>query len=207
MSAFTYETKNNNVPLETYEWDNVWLEQTEITDRPRVLYIGDSISCGIRQKASAAAEYRVLIDGFGSSKALDNPYLPPAVSLFGRQQNNRAAILVNNGLHGWHLEDTTEYRQHYDAFLCFLEKEFPATPIFVVTTTRVENEERHARVLARNKVAKELAQAHGMPCFDLYPISVEQKEHQIEDGVHYTREGYVIFAKAICAFLKEQNIY
>ena len=51
MSDFTYEFENHQAKLEKYEWDNTWLEQTSDAVKPRVLYIGDSISGGIRLQA------------------------------------------------------------------------------------------------------------------------------------------------------------
>jgi len=56
MSDFTYEFKTSALKLETYEWDNVWLEQAPVKDAKRVLYIGDSISCATRRVATAKAE-------------------------------------------------------------------------------------------------------------------------------------------------------
>ena len=73
MSEFTYENKDTNFELETFEWDNVWLDHITYPTLPRVLYIGDSISCGTRRVATIASGEKLLFDGFGTSKALDNP--------------------------------------------------------------------------------------------------------------------------------------
>ena len=53
VSEFTYETKNITKKLETLEWDNVWWEQTANVTTTRILYIGDSISCGTRRLITA----------------------------------------------------------------------------------------------------------------------------------------------------------
>ena len=71
MSQFTYQSEINGTALETYEWDNVWIKQTANLDGNRVLYIGDSISCGTRNIATSLSEGRYLFDGFGTSN------LPP----------------------------------------------------------------------------------------------------------------------------------
>ena len=63
-----------NTELETYEWDNVWFEQANQPDAKRVLYIGDSISCGTRHQATIAAGNKIFFDGIGTSKAVDNQY-------------------------------------------------------------------------------------------------------------------------------------
>ena len=75
MSNFTYEFNNRSQSLEKFEWDNVWWEQADVTGVPRVLYIGDSISCATRHVATEAAEGKIFFDEFGTSKAVDNPYL------------------------------------------------------------------------------------------------------------------------------------
>ena len=46
MSSYTYEAKDTKTPLETYEWDNVWFEHTEIETPDRVMYIGPGAFCG-----------------------------------------------------------------------------------------------------------------------------------------------------------------
>ena len=43
-------------------------------------------------------EFKILFDGFGSSKALDNPFLKEAVRLFGLQLPKIDLVLFNNGL-------------------------------------------------------------------------------------------------------------
>ncbi len=116
MSDFTYEPNGTTAKLERFEWDNVWWEQTD-SHADRVLYIGDSISCGIRRRATEASVNTLLFDGFGTSKALDNPYFQNSVSMFAAQQGKRCAVLFNNGLHGWHLSDDDEYKKLYTQFL------------------------------------------------------------------------------------------
>ena len=82
MSDFTYEVEKRTSPLENFEWDNVWWEQMNSGAGKRIVYIGDSISCGTRRIATSVSENKYLFDGFGTSKALDNPYLKPSLALF-----------------------------------------------------------------------------------------------------------------------------
>ena len=201
MSHYTYEPENTNRSLETYEWDNVWWEQTA-SDADRILYIGDSISCGIRRRATEVSANTLLFDGFGTSKALDNPYLSDSVSLFAAQQGKRRAILFNNGLHGWHLSDDVEYRACYERFLKYLMQEFPGTPIVAVLTTYVKNDEQRARAAVRNAVVRELAERYGLPVLDLYSVS-EGITDQITDGVHFAPEGYAVLARETVDFLRK----
>ena len=187
MSDFTYETRPTTA-LETYEWDNVWWEQAPDTTSTRVLYIGDSISCGTRRLATEIAG-DILFDGYGSSKALDNPYLKDAIRMFAAQQGHREAVVFNNGLHGWHLDDETEYPALLKDTLVFLKETFAGTPVAVVLTTRVVNEERQQRVLVRNKAAVAIAEELGLPVIDYFAVSEEAAALQCADGVHFTEEG------------------
>ena len=197
MSHFTYEQDNTDTRLETYEWDSVWWEQTGNREAGRVLYIGDSISCRTREAATRAAGGRLLFDGFGTSKALDNPYLFESVRLFARQEGERCAVLFNSGLHGWHLDDATEYPAAYEAAVRFLLSEFPETPLFLLLTTSVANAEREARVRARNAAVLAIAERYGLPVIDLYTVSADAAALRAHDGVHYTPEGYALFGECL----------
>ena len=206
MGQYTYEFESKNTELETYEWDNVWWEQTSRNDVLRVLYIGDSISCGIRRIATSCSEDRILFDGFGTSKAVDNPFLFDSIRIFAKQQKYRDAVLFNSGLHGWHLDDDTQYRYCYEKMIKLLLDEFKDTPIVIVLTTSVSNTEREKRVKRRNEVAAKIADKYGLPIIDLYSISAEFSEFRTNDGVHFNADGYKKFAEQIICDLKTINV-
>lgn len=201
MSQYTYEFENKATELETYEWDNVWWEQTEKTDTPRVLYIGDSISCNARIIATAVSKNELLFDGFGTSKALDNPFLFDSIRIFAKQQKNRNVVIFNNGLHGWHLDDEEQYPYYYEKTVKFLLDEFKE-PLAIVLTTSVADEEREQRVKVRNEIAKKTAEKYNLPIIDLYSVSVEFASLRTEDGVHFTYAGYEKLAEKILEDLK-----
>jgi hypothetical protein len=201
MSNMTYEANDSKVALETYEWDNTWIEQANDHSTPRVLYIGDSISYATRRIVTEAAHGKFLVDGYGSSKALDNPFLFDSIRMFAAQEGRRSAIIVNNGLHGWHLEDSEEYGALYDKLIAFLLEEFKGTPVFAVLTTSVRNPEREERVKVRNAAALAVAEKYGIGVIDLYSISAENHELW-SDGVHFQRECYEKFAKYIVECLE-----
>jgi len=195
MSEFTYETNDTSKKLETMEWDNVWWEQTANTTSKRILYIGDSISCGIRRCITALSDSKVLCDGFGTSKALDNPYYKSSLELFMKQQNKCDAILFNNGLHGWHLSDE-EYEKYYDEMLLFLKE--TKKPIYVVLTTDdINHHKNNETVRSRNNIAKALAQKYNLPVIDLHTVAINNPECHVPDGVHFNAEGYNLLAKCI----------
>jgi len=203
MKEITYENQNNKNRYETYEWDNTWIEHANDTNIKRVLYIGDSISCGIRRIATELTNDEILFDGLGTSKGIDNPCFKNTIRLFALQQPDRKAVIFNNGLHGWHLDDETEYKACYEEMIKFILSEFPATPLAVVSTTAVLNTGQNNRVRARNKVANEIAEKYSLPVIDLYRLSAENIELLSEDGVHFQPEGYEILAAEIVRICRE----
>ena len=205
MSQFTYEKTESMNKLETYEWDNTWIEQTAKSDARRVLYVGDSISCGTRRIATERSGGKVLFDGFGTSKAVDNPYFNESVKLFAAQVPYIDAVIFNNGLHGWHLEDEGEYRAYYEKTVAFLTKEFDGLPLYLVLTTTVRDEVREARVKVRNRVVQEIAEQYNLPLIDLYAVSADKVDLRSNDGVHYTPDGYAFFADCILQTVQFKN--
>ena len=196
MNDFTYEKKDSAQELETYEWDNVWWEQAPDRTKPRVLYIGDSISCGIRRIATEKTGGKILFDGFGTSKAVDNPYFAEALRLFARQQQKREIVIFNNGLHGFHLSDGEQYKAHYEKLVRFLLEEFRDTSLALVLTTGVAGP-RNERVLARNDAVRQIAKTYGLLVIDLYSVSLQYAGLRADDGVHYTQEGYEKLAERL----------
>lgn len=201
MDDFTYQRDNYNSKLETYEWDNAWIEQTQKNDKKRVLFIGDSISCGTRRIATAVSGEKYLFDGFGTSKSIDNPFFEDSVKLFYRQENELSAVIFNNGLHGWHLS-LEEYERNYERFIAFLKNTFKDIPVLLVLTTGVENdEEQNKRVVARNEAVLRLAEKYKLDVIDLYKISQENKAEHTRDGIHFSEKGYTELAKCIVSEL------
>ena len=196
MTDFTYEATDRAEKLEKYEWDNVWWEQADTDKENRVLYIGDSISCPTRTIATKMSDGKWLFDGFGTSKALDNPFFYDSLRLFAKQQGVRKAIVFNNGLHGWHLSDGQDYPEYYEKMINFLISEFPEIKLLLALTTHVANKERNERVIKRNQKVTELAKKYGLKTVDLYALT-EDKEALLTDGVHFSKEGYELIATEI----------
>ena len=204
MSDFTFEVSTKEQGnYETFEWDNLWISHANEPERKRVLYIGDSISCGTRNIATERTNDEILFDGFGTSKGIDNPFFSMSVSLFAKQESRRDAVIFNNGLHGWHLDDTTEYAEHYEKIVQFLLEEFKGTPLFLILSTHVENEETEKRVILRNEAVKKIAKKYNLPIIDLYTVSLNSNALQ-SDGVHFQTKGYELLADEIITALKSE---
>lgn len=190
--------------LETYEWDQTWIENTEDLTSPRVLYIGDSISIPTRVKLNETFGGKIKVDGFASSKAADHPFFTETVRLFAAQQAALyRAVLFNNGLHGWHLVDTDAYPRHYERVIAELQALFPQAAFLLLMTTPVADPDRDARVRCRNRAAAKIAEANGLGTVDLYRADPALASYLSADGVHFTDEGYRILAGTVAPALKQ----
>lgn len=197
MSEFTYEEAVLG-RLETYEWDNVWWERNRDLEHPRVMYLGDSISCGIRSVWNKIEGIEWYVDNCGTSKALDNPFLLNLAISFCHQQRRCDGILINNGAHGSHLSND-EYESYYEKLIMGLQKEFHKIPIILVTTTFSPDDSRNAVVILRNEAVMRISKKFSLPVIDLYETS---KNLTYVDKVHLDNEGYGVLAEKIRADLK-----
>lgn len=190
--------------LEDYEWDRTWIEKANDKTAKRVLYIGDSISCGTRTSGNKLSGGEMLFDGYGTSKALDNPYYFESLLAFAKQEPKRDAVVFNNGLHGWHLSEE-EYERLYKDFVDKLLNEFTDVPLMIVLTTFPINKDYCPdRVVIRNEIARKIAAERGLEVIDLYTVSQENKNSLCDDGVHFVEEGYDVLAKAVMESLKNR---
>lgn len=207
MGKDTYETEARDKKLETYEWDDVWVDHAD-NDDARVLLIGDSISRGYRHFAVEAflPEYRA--DNYATSKGADNPALIKMIDLVLSQSDKYEIVNINNGLHGWHLS-TKEYKESLDAVIAFIKEKYPKLKLYIALSTPVrvkgdvsKLDERNALVIERNNAAREIAEKYDLPVNDLYTPLFDHPELFAEDGVHFKDDAYKILAKVIADAVK-----
>ena len=151
------------------------------------------------------AARRIAVDKLCGSRCAGDPILTAEIDLMTGPLNGYRydVIHFNNGLHGWHLEDETEYARFYEDFICFLKEEFAGTPIYILLTTFVSDAGRRERVQVRNRVALELAARYDLPVIDLYTPSAEIS-HLLRDGVHFQEEGNRILAEFLLKEIKKK---
>jgi len=197
---FTYE-RNHTELLETYEWDNLWWEHADETDKERILIIGDSITCGYRGVVNELLQKEIYADGLGTSKSVDNPMMLNLIDYVITQQKNCQIIQFNNGLHGWHLS-AQEYKEHYLKIVKYLQEKYPDKKLILVLTTPVreaENPEsmaeRNQEVIRRNQAVSEIALSENLPVNDLYSVVIDHPEVYSSDGVHLRSKGYAMLAQ------------
>jgi len=124
-----------------------------------------------------------------------------SLRIFAKQQGSRVAVLFNNGLHGWHLQDEKQYAENYEKVLLFLLEEFKGTPLFLLLTTHILDD-RDQRVCKRNEIVNALAQKYALPVINLYEITKDHEDLISGDGVHLQEEGYRLLAEKIVENVK-----
>ena len=188
--ALTYEKDDRNIPLETYEWDDIWFDHAPDTDKPRILLVGDSISKGYRTPAIKELNDSYHTDNWATSMAVDNPAFLKQLDLILMQAKGYKLIHMNNGLHGWHLS-TEEYKKHYEAIIRHILENYPQLKLVLALTTPVRIQE-----------TKELHQ-YTLPINDLYNSELIKSADTYTDTVHQNEEGYNILAKMVNNKIKE----
>lgn len=200
MSDFTFEYRESKGDClniyEKYEWDNIWIEYANTANKRRIAYIGDSISCGIRELITKRTNEEILCDGFGTSKAVDNPFFEKGIELFAAQLPEVTDIIFNNGLHGWHLSED-EFERYYDAKVAFMKRKFSSARLFIVLTTALLDKKKNERVILRNEAALRVAKKYNLPVIDLYSITLANPDKYLNDGIHLKNELYETLADEI----------
>lgn len=214
MSEYTYEYKTPKSYLETYEWDNLWWEKANDTEKKdRVLIIGDSISCSYRNRVNEILGGKIYADGLGTSKAIDNPAFMPLIDYVLAQSPNCKVIQFNNGLHGWHLSNES-YFEYYVDMIRSLKRKFSDKKFIIALTTPARQkgnlellDERNEAVIARNMLVREIAKREGFAVNDFYSVVIDHPEYHYDDGIHLVPEACEILAQMTAdAFCKALDI-
>ena len=196
--------------LERIEWVQYWAEDCSVPG-PRVLMIGDSISVGYRSAVFARIRERYGAATVSTSKALDNPRFCAEIDALASSEGfDYRVIHFNNGLHGFQLADD-EYREHYVKTADFLLARWPDARLIIAASTPVTENGKpdvlapiNEKVLARNRIAREIADARGLEYNDLYELVVGDPSLRSPDGYHYNQAGYEKMADKIAAlFLRD----
>ena len=206
--SMTYEENARTIPLETYEWDDIWYDHAPSEDKPRILLVGDSISRGYRTPVISALNDKYHTDNWASSKAVDNPAYIKQLDLVLSQAKDYKLIHMNNGLHGWHLS-TEEYKLHYEKIICHIKENYPDTKLVLCLTTPVRNSktkelaDRNSLVISRNEAVLELACKYDLPVTDLYNSPLLESSATYTDTVHQNEDGYKLLTGIVNSKIRE----
>ncbi|MEI6821898.1 MAG: SGNH/GDSL hydrolase family protein [Bacteroidota bacterium] len=192
----------NTSKNEFIEWSNTWLVNTDKSDLPRVLIIGDSHVERYYPLVSDKLKGKAYCSKFTTSKSLGDPAI--LIQLKTVLYNNKIDIIsFNNGLHGVNYSDK-EYSSYISKVYKIFKKSNPDLKVIWVNTTarRVkgslnEYDQYNPGVINRNKAVDTFTKTKNIPVVDLYSLSNTHPEYYENDGIHLNKTGVEEEAKAV----------
>lgn len=196
------------VVRESIEWLDVWVPGNGVTDKPKVLLVGDSITRGYYQAVADALKDKAVVCRLTTSKSLGDPGLLDEVKLVVGQ-TTFDVIHFNNGMHGWgYTED--EYARALPDLVATIRKAAPTAKLVWAHTTPVRVakktdalDPKTDRVKARNKAAAAVMAKENIPVNDLFAV-VDQAESFSQDGVHMSAKGSAALAARVADHVTKQ---
>lgn len=191
---------------ETFEWIHSWCDNTNNTDLPRVLLVGDSICYGYQEMVREKLKGVAYVDYIATSYAVDSKIYNVLIENFAKD-SKYDLIHINHGLHGFHMSVTT-YKSKMDKLI---QKLLKVAPVILCESTAVNKEgnkrphtDWRKKANARNGVVEELAKKHGLKVNPLFELSASIAPcHRIDDGFHFHPSGSDILADQVASIIKE----
>ena len=207
---------NYNCKLEHFEWVNIWHDNTLLSPEEeaasrRVLFVGDSITNGMRQFLPAMLRENFTatplnVDFMTTSKGIDNPDLIRELEYMTKDLEYDY-IQFNNCLHGFSVNEE-DYERYYGEVVGMLIKRVGNGKLALMLGTPhtvkgnpAELSELNNRVKARNEAVRRIAEKNALPVNDLYSVVVGNAEIRSDDGYHYKAEGYELLADKCSDFI------
>ena len=135
-----------------------------------------------------------------TSKAIGDPTLLEELAVF-LKQGQFAVIHFNIGMHGWAYTEE-EYRSNFPALVSVIRKGAPAAKLIWASTTPIRKDREtgasNARIVTRNRIARELASAEGIAIDDLHALMLPLADLHSDD-VHFNKDGSVRMAGQVAA--------
>jgi len=197
---------SQKITREDIEWSDFWWAHESDTSKPRVLFIGNSISRGYYPAVSARLSGKANCDRYSTSRSIEDPALFKETAI-AMSKYNHAVIHFNNGLHGWHLTND-QYQKGLEKYVRFLKskKSKNCVLIYSLTTPYPSKEPgqkldvmKNKIVTDRNRIASKIMAENGIQVIDLYGlVEPELEKYSSSKGdVHYNNKGYEILAEQI----------
>jgi lysophospholipase L1-like esterase len=194
-----------NIHREAIEWTDVWMPNTNKSDLPRVMLIGDSITRGYYAGVEEKLKGKAYVARYTTSKAIGDPALLAEITTFLTQQKFDV-VHFNIGMHGWAYTEA-EYQRHFPALLEAIRKAAPTARLIWAATTPVRQDRdgsfNNQRIVERNRIAEKQAVAKQIAVNDLHEL-MRKNPGLYSDDVHFTKEGSAILATQVATELEKQ---
>jgi hypothetical protein len=193
------------VKLEKNDWSNIWIENANQSEKPRILFVGDSITEGYYPFIEVYLSQDFSLGYYVTSKFLGNPdYQTELTTILDRYDFE--IIHINNGLHGWDYS-IQEYQKGLEDVKKILDDHAPNALIIWCMTTPIRVEENleyldklNQDVILRNQAALEILGKNGVIINDLYQEMLKHPEYY-RDGYHFNSAGKGFQAKVVGEFI------
>ena len=202
--AIPVQAAEPRVVRERIEWLDVWVPGNDVSNLPRVLLIGDSITRGYYKTVDEKLAGKAIVCRLATSKSLGDPGLLAEVNLV-LSQAKFDVLHVNNGMHGWGYTEE-EYAKALPELLATLRKGAPKARIVWATTTPVrvadkldQSDAKTERVKARNRAVADLMAKESIAVNDLFGAVKDRPEMFSRDGVHMNAKGTATLGEQVAA--------
>lgn len=179
---------------ERIEWIDIWVTDADKDELPRVLLVGDSIARGYFAGVEQHLKGKAYCARLTTSKCVSDPSFNADLELLLKQYSF-AVIHFNNGLHGWGYSEA-QYQDGLKGAVGAIKAHAPEAQLIWATTTPVRESsnlqqfsDRTGRVQARNQIAAEVMDAHGVSTNDLFELVEQHPDWHANDGVHFNERG------------------
>lgn len=197
---------------EQIEWSEFWWQNEPDTTKPRLLFVGDSITKGYFPMVASNLAGEVNCDRYVSSRSIVDPALLGETKM-AMGGYHHAVIYFNNGLHGWHL-DSAQYEEGLRRYTRFLmQHKVKDCQLVYALTTPVPSKEKGLKlapdrnhvVMERNRIARRIMQENSIPVIDLYGLMAPdiEKYSDSKGNVHYNRQGCQRLASRIAEVIAD----
>jgi lysophospholipase L1-like esterase len=169
---------------------------------PRVLLAGDSITRGYYDGVAKALSGQAYCARYSTSKFIGHDdFIAELTNLLDAYRFD--VIHINNGLHGWDYTEE-EYAASFPRLLEVLATHAKGARVVWASTTPVRTapnpadfDSKTERVRARNRIAADVMQAHGIQVNDLFALVEQRADFYSQDGVHFSEAGRAAQAKQV----------
>lgn len=185
------------IPLEKYEWDDIWFDHATDNTLKRVIVFGDSITVNFRFALIEQLDGEFHVDNYGTSKAADNPFLLANMEMILAQKKHDI-IHFRTG-HGSH-QSAYEYECNTERLVHHLLNSYPEKKLILSLKPYREKDAEH--VLERNEAIIRIAEKYKLPIDDLYSLTANRSDLLVSDGIHLNDLGKQVVAKHVAKTIR-----
>ena len=195
--------ENSSRKRERVEWVQFYSFNAKDDDAPRILVIGDSISCQFKDFLRQELGEKVNLSSWAVSKCVTDLTFIKELDLV-LEYNKYDLILFNNGLHSLSMPPD-EWGRAYEKVLDFIAAKLPEVPVTLVLSTPLTSRDKTEKSRMLNEVVLNISRKKQLPVLDLFS-SMDQLDRDKFwiDEYHFTEQASEMQAKQIAEHVTER---